>query len=349
MPSAHSAIEARAMAKRYAGGIVALDGIDLAIAPGTVTAIIGANGSGKSTPLKILAGIVHPDAGSVRVLGVDPALRPPELRMRLGYVAQSAELDPEMTGADTLQLFATLHGIVPGQAQSRIGELSRAFGLGDHLPRLVGTYSGGLRQRLHIAISFVHQPELILMDEPTAALDPNGRIDVWHLVQRFRDEGRTAVLVTHDTMEAARHCEAVVLLHRGRVAAVGSPEELVAKHARWTLEITLAKPVVDPASFLECIGLPATPEEALLRGNRLTTHFANTDPDAALQAKNVVIDRIESAGEIVVGFRLDPPDLLSAYFKLTGVDMTRFEIPSSRQRGRSRAEKRGLGKDATGQ
>jgi ABC-2 type transport system ATP-binding protein len=320
--SAHAAIEVRAVAKRYAGGIVALDGVDLTIARGTITAIIGANGSGKSTLLKVLAGIVRPDAGSLRVLDIDPAPRPPELRMRTGYVAQGVELDPEMTGAETLQLFATLHGIGSSQGQSRIGELNHAFGLREHLERLVGTYSGGLRQRLHIAASFVHQPELILMDEPTAALDPNGRTDVWHLVQRFRDEGRTTVLITHDTIEASRNCDSVVLLHCGRVAAVASPLELVAKHGRWTLEVTLAKPVVDPASFLERVGLSATPEEPRLHGNRLTTHFAETDAGAALQARNVVIDRLEAAGETVLGFRLDPPDLLSAYFRLTGADIT---------------------------
>jgi ABC-2 type transport system ATP-binding protein len=265
--------------------------------------------------------------------------------MRTGYVAQGVELDPEMTGVETLQLFATLHGIAPSQAQSRIGELSQAFGLPEHLTRLIGTYSGGLRQRLHIATSFVHQPELLLMDEPTGALDPNGRSDVWHLVQRFRDEGRTTLLVTHDTIEASRNCEAVVLLHRGRVAAVGSPDELVAKHATWTLEVTLAKPVVDPASFLQRIGPSDTPEEPRLRENRLTTHFAEPDPGAALRMKNAVIDRIESVGETVLGFRLDPPDLLSAYFKLTGAEITSSELPFPQQRAQARAGNRGIAKD----
>ena len=326
--SADAAIEVSALTKRYGSDFVALDRIDLAIARGTVTAIIGANGSGKSTLVKILASILRADGGSIRVLGADPAVRSAASRAGIGYIAQGVELDPEMTGAETLRLFATLHGISSSRVQSRIDELAEAFGLREHLPRLVGSYSGGLRQRLHIALSFVHEPELVFMDEPTAALDPAGRAGVWQLVQRCRDLGRTLVVITHDTSEASRNCETIVLLHRGRVAAVGSPQELLAQHASWTLHVQLASPVVDESALLGTIGLPMTSGTHVFRGNQLTVQFVETDAVAALWTKNAAIGRLEAAGETVLGFRFDPPDLLSAYFNLTGAGISEKFLPS---------------------
>jgi lipooligosaccharide transport system ATP-binding protein len=327
MHRADAAVDVSALTKRYGNGCVALDRIDLAIAPGTVTAIIGANGSGKSTLVKILAGILRADDGTLRVLGADPAARSPASRAGIGYIAQGVELDPEMTGAETLRLFATLHGIPSSRIRSRIGELAEVFGLQEHLRRLVGSYSGGLRQRLHIAVSFIDDPELMLMDEPTAALDPAGRASVWQRIQRCRDLGRTLVVISHDTIEASRNCETIVLLHRGRVAAAGSPEELVARHASWTLHVQLASPAVDDSELLRIIGAPMTSGKNELRGNRLTMQFVETDAVAALWAKNAAIGRLEAAGEIVLGFRLDPPDLASVYFNLTGAGIAENSVP----------------------
>src|SRR5262249_21973335 len=171
---------------------------DLAAALGTITGIIGANGSGKSTLLKVLAGVTPADTGFVRVLGDDPTRRPSALEKRVGYVAQSVELDPEMTGLETLLLFATLHGISSPERISRAQELVDGFGLREHAARLVAGYSGGMRQRVHIAVGLVHRPEVLLLDEPTIALDPRGRADVWQMLQSLRDRGQTAVTITHD-------------------------------------------------------------------------------------------------------------------------------------------------------
>ena len=339
---ADAAISVAALTKRYAGGVVALNGIDLGIARGTVTAIVGANGSGKSTLLKILAGVAPADEGSIRVLGADPAQRPATLRARTGYAAQGVELDPEMTGVETLRLFATLHGIAPNRIPTRIGELTETFGLREHLSRPVGGYSGGLRQRLHIAISFVHEPELVFLDEPTAALDPEGRASVWQLLQRSRDQGRTLVLTTHDTIDASRHCEAIVLLHRGRVAAIGAPHELVAQHGSWTLEVRLTRSVVDDHELLERIASSTVSMRPMVRGERLILRFVGADAAAALGIRSVVIGRLEAAGETVLGFRLDPPDLASVYFNLTAEAIEGPEKPVPRPGAGSGRGKRRL-------
>jgi ABC-type multidrug transport system ATPase subunit len=344
---ADTAISVCALTKRYGGGVVALDGIDLGIARGTATAILGANGSGKSTLVKILAGVLPADAGSISILGADAAYRPAALRARLGYVAQHVELDPEMTGAETLRLFATLHAIAPNKIQHRIAELTNAFGLREHAFRLVGTYSGGLRQRLHIAVGFVHDPQLVFLDEPTAALDPSGHAAVWHLVQRYRDEGRTLVLITHNTIDASRHCETIVLLHRGRVAASGSPHELVARHGSWTLELRLTRSIADDTALLERIASAIAATKSVVRGNRLILHFAESDALAALGAKSLVVGRLEAAGETVLGFRLDPPDLASAYFNLTDETIAPPEKSVTRRNAGAGAEGPGSGQRAS--
>ena len=346
--SADTAISVRALTKRYAGGIVALDGIDLGIARGTTTAILGANGSGKSTLVKILAGVMPADAGTICILGANAARRPATLRSRLGYIAQHVELDPEMTGAETLGLFATLHGIAPNKIPNRIAALTDAFGLREHVGRLVGTYSGGLRQRLHIAIGFVHEPDLVFLDEPTAALDPAGHAAVWQLVQRYRDEGHTVVLVTHNTSDASRHCETIVLLHRGRVAAIGAPHELVARHGSWTLEVRLARSIVNDHTLLERSISAIAATRSAVRGNRLIVHFAEIDPLAALATKNLVVGRLEAVGETVLGFHLDPPDLASAYFNLTDEAIASLEQPATRRGNGPGAKEHGLGKGAGG-
>src|SRR5690606_21856866 len=152
---------------------------------------------------------------------------------RLGYVSQAAELDPEMTARETLDLFAHLYALPAATRRERIASLAEAFGLTEHLPRLVSTLSGGLRQRLHLAIGLLHQPELLLLDEPTAALDPAGRAFVWNLLRQLSHAGRTIVVASHDLADVSRHCHGIALLHRGRLLASGSPAEVIAAHAQW--------------------------------------------------------------------------------------------------------------------
>jgi ABC-2 type transport system ATP-binding protein len=172
------------------------------------------------------------------------------------------------------------------------------------------------------------------MDEPTSALDPAGRADAWEALHRFRDDGTTIVVVTHDTIEASRHCDAIVLLHHGRIAAFGPPSELVATHGTWMLEIRLAKAPADSALLAASIDLAnsATP---VVAGNRLMLRASGMDADAAIRMKDRVIERLQRAGEAVLGFRLEPPDLASAYFALTGARIMPSDRAVPRQRTRA--------------
>ncbi len=217
------------------GGVVppALDGVDLQVEAGALCALIGANGSGKTTLLRILAGILRPSAGAVRVLGVEsPASRGDrELRRRSSYISQDPALDPEMTVGETLQLLAALHGVRRAERSRRVAEVAAAFGLEDRLSRRVDALSGGQRRRLHLAAGSIHDPELLLLDEPAAGLDPRGSDALWTELRRRHERGLTTVIVSHDLAAVEKHATAVAILDGGKLVAVGAPRALVQREA----------------------------------------------------------------------------------------------------------------------
>lgn len=223
-----------AVSHQYPGHVQALTDINLRLAQRTLTVLIGANGSGKSTLLGILAASLAPTHGQVEILGHRLPLSSGEravqryLRSRIAFVSQALALDPEMTGQETLSFLATLQG-VPRQLRSeRVAELAGMFDLHPLLPRLAKTYSGGQSRRLHVAAGLLADPELLLLDEPSAGLDAEGSRLLWHeLVQRVQ-RGRTVVLVTHDVLQAQLHAGRVVLMHRGKCVADDTPRALTA-------------------------------------------------------------------------------------------------------------------------
>ena len=235
MPSEEGEAAARAWGVGHGfGGRRVLDGVDLALARGALTVLVGANGAGKTTLLRILAGIVAPSQGEVVVLGVSrPARRRAgtrrALRRRSAYLSQEPALDPEMTGGEILELAATLHGLGRRARRRRVAELAAAFGVESHLGRRVGGWSGGLKRRLHLAAGLVHDPELILLDEPTAGLDPDGCRLLWADLAARAARGTAVAVVTHDLAAAERHASLVAILDGGRVVAAGAPRELAAQ------------------------------------------------------------------------------------------------------------------------
>ncbi len=211
------------------GEVTALAGVDLDLPRGAVTALVGANGAGKSTLLAILAGLLPATRGKVEILGQPPPphrARPRRLAHRVGYLAQHKELDPEMTGAETLHLLAALHGLPRAIRHRRVAGLASAFGLERHLPRRVAGYSGGLGRRLHLAGGLLHDPELLLFDEPTAGLDPEGVDRLWEELTRRAAEGVAIAVATHDLTAVERRASQVVILEGGRRIAAGRPDEL---------------------------------------------------------------------------------------------------------------------------
>ncbi|HWM89707.1 MAG TPA: ABC transporter ATP-binding protein [Thermoanaerobaculia bacterium] len=198
----------------------ALAQIDLDLLPG-LTVLVGPNGAGKTTLLRILAGLLVPDSGTVEIPGDRRSLR-----RRMGYIPQEVALDPEMTGRETLWLLAALHGVPRRERDERIARLAESFGTEEHLPRPVAVWSGGLKRRLHLAAGMIHDPELLLLDEPTVGLDLEGTDFLWTELERRAAAGRAVAVVTHDLAAAERHAHQVIILDKGKIVASGAPEEL---------------------------------------------------------------------------------------------------------------------------
>lgn len=345
---AETAAVARALTKRYLNGVVALDQVDLDIGRNSITALIGNNGSGKTTFLKILAGLLTPDAGSVKVLGCDPTMRVTWLRARLGYVSEAIELDPEMTAWETLTLFGTLYGLPRATCHALVASLAESFGLAEILPSLVSTFSSGLRQRLHLALGVLHEPELLLLDEPTAHLDPAGRSFVWHFLQRLRSEDRTTIVVSHDLAEVSQHCQAIALLHKGRLLASGSPADVIAAHANWRLEVELVGRVEqDKTPFQQLVSLAGVKSVSVAE-RQLVADLAERDASVVQQVTEAIFQQLVRLNAPVLGYRLHPPDLASAYFNLTGAAIEETEQSGPVERGngaggRHRREQESIG------
>ncbi|HEX9619868.1 MAG TPA: ABC transporter ATP-binding protein [Polyangiaceae bacterium] len=326
------AVAITSVRKVFADGTVALDDVDVAVERGTVTAIVGDNGSGKTTLLRLCAGLLEPSAGSVRVLGFDPAAARPRERARIGYVSQAPQLDPQMTGAETLALFAALYGV--GGDGDRLKALARKLGLDEHWRRSVKSYSGGLRQRLHLAVGMVHEPELWLLDEPSSALDPAGRELVWSLMRTEAERGKTVVAVTHDLRAVAASADVVALLYGGKLLVKSSPAEIVAAHAGWTLRLELA--ARDEATALGTALMVAGVQGASAREREVSLDLGRVSAAEARAVQRSALDVAERQSVAVNALRLEPPDLDGAYFNLTGHALSRTKPAAAAGRGRGR-------------
>ncbi len=323
-PTASGPVAAvRSLRKSYQGKRAALDGIDLDVERAAITALTGPNGSGKTTLLRILAGRLAPDSGTVTVLGVDPGVDSPWLRSHLGFVSQDIALDPEMTGAQLLKLFATLYGVPRRQLAARIERLTQSLELARHLEMRVSAYSGGLRRRLHLALGLLHEPQLLLLDEPTAGLDPAGRAFLWSLLKSLAEGSASIVVITHDLGEVERHCQRAAVLGEGKLLGYGSPVDLVRAHARRTVKVALAAspPASDPL-FAE---LGALPGVKAVRGHgfELSIDIVEEHP-----ARERILAMLSERGLDVRSFQVEAPDLASAYFQLTGVAVEQHERPA---------------------
>lgn len=225
-------VELSHIARRF-GGRAVLDGISLRVERGELFGLLGPSGSGKTTLVKIMTGIDKADEGSVRMLGE----RMPKLSMlqRFGYMAQSDALYGELTAKENLVFFASLYGLKGARLSERIHASMAVVGLLDHLNKPVAAYSGGMKRRLSLAISLLHEPQLLVLDEPTVGIDPVLRQSIWKELARMRESGTTIILTTH-VMDEADKCDRLGLIKDGKLTAVGSPSALKAETGSQTIE-----------------------------------------------------------------------------------------------------------------
>ncbi len=231
-------IETKGLSKRY-GDVIAVDALDLAVRRGEVFGLLGPNGSGKTTTILMLLGLTEPTAGSVQVLGLDPARQPLSVKARVGYMPDEVGFYEELTARENLVYIAKLNGLPRDEAYRRIDEVLARMGLSEVGDRRVATFSRGMRRRLGVAEVLLKQPQLIIMDEPTQGLDPEGARELLHIIRELKGEDITILLSSHLLYQVQAVCDRVGLFHRGRMVLEGTVSDLAQQVLGSTYRIQL--------------------------------------------------------------------------------------------------------------
>jgi drug efflux transport system ATP-binding protein len=221
------AIVTEGLQKRF-GDLVAVERLDLTVRRGEIFGLLGANGSGKTTTIRMLTGLLPPTAGRAVVAGIDVVVDPEGVRRRLGYMSQRYGLYDDLTVEENLRFYAGLYGLVGQEGRQRVEELIATLGFASRRRQLAGTLSGGWKQRLSLACATAHRPDVLFLDEPTAGVDPAARRHFWEVIRALASGGTTILVTTH-YMDEAERCERLAMLWRGHLVAVGAPEEIIAQ------------------------------------------------------------------------------------------------------------------------
>ncbi len=231
---ADAGIVTRGLRKVF-GQLVAVDGLDLEVPRGQIFGLLGPNGSGKTTTIRLLTGLIPPTAGSAQVVGVDVVRQPEQVRQRIGYMSQRFGLYPDLTVVENLEFYAGVYGMAGAERRRRVEQQIDAYVLRERTRQLAGTLSGGWKQRLALACATTHRPALVFLDEPTAGVDPASRRLFWQMIQREARAGMTVLVTTH-YMDEAEQCGRLAFLSRGHLIGVGTPAEITARFGLPTVE-----------------------------------------------------------------------------------------------------------------
>jgi ABC-2 type transport system ATP-binding protein len=304
-------IQAEQLAREFKGGILAVDGIDLLIAPGEIYGFLGPNGAGKSTTVHMLTTLLPPTAGTARVAGFDVVREGTQVRAAIGAALQEAALDPLLTGREHLRLQTALHGIPKGEGRRRGDALLERVGLAEAADRKVKTYSGGMKRRLDLALALVHDPSILFLDEPTTGLDPQSRNALWTEVARLaRQEDVTVFLTTQYLEEADVLADRVGIIDRGHIVAEGTPAALKAEIGRPSVEAIPADPADHDAvaRTLERFGrsVPGSPKGVAVR------------LDGGEEALADVVRALDAEGLHLEHLQLHAPTLDDVFLAKTG-------------------------------
>jgi len=218
------AVETRHLTRRF-GSIVAVRDLNLTIAKGEVFGLLGPNGSGKTTTIRMLCGLLAPSEGTAIVAGVDVREAPDRIKELIGYMSQRFGLYEDLTVAENMDFYAGIYGLEGPGKRGRIADVVSFLGLDRRLNQLAGTLSGGWKQRLGLACAMMHQPQVLFLDEPTAGVDPAARRSFWKTIQMLAEQGTTIIVTTH-YMDEAERCTRVALLSQGHLIALGHPSEV---------------------------------------------------------------------------------------------------------------------------
>jgi ABC-2 type transport system ATP-binding protein len=228
------AIETHDLTRRF-GALTAVQHLTLHINRGEVFGLLGPNGSGKTTTIRMLCGLLEPSDGWATVAGIDVAKAPEQVKQHIGYMSQRFGLYEDLTVAENLQFYAGIYGLSGGAETDRVPAVIAFIGLGDRLGQLVGQLSGGWKQRLALACALIHQPPVLFLDEPTAGVDPAARRNFWRAIHELTQQGTTVLVTTH-YMDEAERCTRLAMMSAGRLIATGTPAEVAAQVGGKTLE-----------------------------------------------------------------------------------------------------------------
>ena len=305
----NTVIETRDLVRRF-GEIVAVDGINLSVSEGQVFGFLGPNGAGKSTAIRMLTTLLHPTSGEVYVSGFNVVTEAAAVRRLIGVALQDAAIDPLMTANELIRLQAVLHGITRSEAKKRGGELLERVGLSGAASRRVSTFSGGMRRRLDLALSLIHEPRILFLDEPTTGLDPMSREALWNEVKRLNTElGTTVFLTTQYLEEADQLAHEIAIIDAGRIARQGIPKELKENISSPTLRVDIEEVDRERAQIV----LDSFGERRPAREGRLAVGL---DGGATRLAE--VVRAFDEAGISVEHLELDAPSLDDVFAEATG-------------------------------
>ena len=324
--------------KRY-GDVEAVKDISFKVEPGELFGLLGPNGSGKTTTIRCLCTLSTPDAGKIEVSGISVIDNPRAARRRLGYVAQEVALDKMLTGRELLQLQAALYHLPGSVAKKRIAEVITLLGLEEYADKKTGTYSGGLKRRLDLAAGLLHQPEVLVLDEPTVGLDIESRYVVWDLLRKLREAGTTVVITSHYLDEIDALADRVAIIDRGIVIAEGTPSQLKDRVGgdRITLRIREFSPIEEAEKAKDMLQTLPFVQEIIInsaQGNSLNL-VVKPQSDALMSIQQSLKD----VGLPTFGIAQSRPSLDDVYLAATGRTLMDAELAAAGTRD-PKAEKK---------
>jgi ABC-2 type transport system ATP-binding protein len=304
-------LEARGLVKRF-GKLTAVDGVGLSVAAGSCTGLLGPNGAGKTTTVSMIAGLLAPDAGEVLIDGAPLGGDTDEKKRRIGLVPQDLALYDELSARDNLELFGALYDLGPAEIGKAAESALTLVGLADRARDRVKTYSGGMKRRLNLAAALLHDPQLLILDEPTVGVDPQSRAAIFGNLEELRGRGKGILYTTHYMEEAERLCQRIVIVDHGKVIAddtLRGLEKQVPPSRRLSVEIEVA---AAPPAWLPDLRALSGVETAELSGETLSVTLAD------LERAPAVLAFLSERRQRFSHFRTERADLEDIFLRLTG-------------------------------
>jgi ABC-2 type transport system ATP-binding protein len=336
-----AAVSIQNLKKSY-GAVAAVRDVSLTIEPGEIFGLLGPNGAGKTTTIRCLCTLATPDSGTLEVMGISVVEQPRLVRQYLGYIAQEVALDKVLTGRELLQLQADIYHLPRGVSGRRIDQMIELLGLGDWADQKTGTYSGGLKKRLDLALGLLHQPDLLVLDEPTVGLDIETRSAVWTFLRQLRAAGTTVLLTSHYLEEVDALADRVAIIDQGKVIASGTPGDLKDKIGgdRITLRLREFTPDAEAEAARAMLAeLPFVREVIVneAQGNSLNL-VVDRQPDVLVTVQQA----LQTAALPVFGIAQSRPSLDDVYLAATGRTLMDAELAAVGQRDLKQEKKQAM-------